>query len=122
VRYHHVTVTGNSKGEQRGSWDLIDAFLSFFVLSFSIQRCRHAHGDSGDSFEKIKHYEKLKKNGEQGLGDIKCRKFQVLTVASMKFRVFWDETSVSFNVTTARYIPEDSKLQEEVRKFTNKSR
>jgi hypothetical protein len=43
-------------------------------------------------------------------------------VASMNFRVFWDaialmmeavrtsETLVNFNVTTQRYIPEDSKL------------
>jgi hypothetical protein len=61
-------------------------------------------------------------------------RFQVLTAASMKFRVFWDvapcspvkvdrrfialmmeavrtsETSVNFNVTTLHYIPEDSKL------------
>jgi hypothetical protein len=62
-------------------------------------------------------------------------RFQILTAASMKFRVFWDvevdrrfkgaycpiialmmeavrtsETSVNFNVTTRRYIPEDSKL------------
>jgi len=70
-------------------------------------------------------------------------RFQVLTAASMKFRVFWDvapcshvevdrrfrgayclhhqgalmmeavrtsETSVNFNLTTRRYIPEDSKL------------
>jgi hypothetical protein len=68
-------------------------------------------------------------------------RFQVLTVASLKFRVFWDvapcshievgrrfrgayylyhqgddeavrtfETSANFNVTTRRYIPEDSKL------------
>jgi hypothetical protein len=64
-------------------------------------------------------------------------RFQVLTVASMKFRVFWDaapcnhievvrsfialmmdevhtsETSVNFNVTTRPYIPEDSKLNNE---------
>jgi hypothetical protein len=73
-------------------------------------------------------------------------RFQVLTAASMKFRLFWDvapcshvkltdvsavltaditramalfmeavrasETSVNFNVTTQRYIPEDSKLQD----------
>jgi hypothetical protein len=38
----------------------------------------------------------------------------------MKFRVFWDaglcstsETSVNFNVTTRRYIPEGSKLHTE---------
>jgi hypothetical protein len=70
-------------------------------------------------------------------------RFQVLTAASMKFRVFWDvapcshvevyrhfrgayclhlygtlkmeavctsKTSVNFNVTTWRYIPENSKL------------
>jgi hypothetical protein len=61
-------------------------------------------------------------------------RFQVLTAASMKFRIFWDvapcshvevdrryialmmeavrtsETSVNFNETTRRYIPEDSKL------------
>jgi hypothetical protein len=63
-------------------------------------------------------------------------RFQVLTEASMKFRVFWDvalcshievyrrfrgtalimdavstsETSVNFNVTIRCYIPEDSKL------------
>jgi hypothetical protein len=46
--------------------------------------------------------------------------FQVLTAASVKFRVFWEvalmmealrtsETSVNFNVTTQRYISEDSK-------------
>jgi hypothetical protein len=45
-------------------------------------------------------------------------RFQVLTAASMKFRVFCDvapcnhvETSVHFNVTTRRYITEDSELQ-----------
>jgi hypothetical protein len=66
-------------------------------------------------------------------------RFQVLTVARMKFRVFWDvvtlklinvskmrtasiiraimeavrtyETSVIFSVITRRYMPEDSKLQ-----------
>jgi hypothetical protein len=66
----------------------------------------------------------------------KFMRFQVLTAASMKFRVFWDvalfshvevdrrfrggayclhllgddetsETSINFNVTTQRYIPED---------------
>jgi hypothetical protein len=52
-------------------------------------------------------------------------RFQVLTATSMKFRVFWDVapcshvdvnrrfrgstlTSINFNVTTRRYIPEDS--------------
>jgi hypothetical protein len=69
-------------------------------------------------------------------------RFQVITAASMKFRVFWDvapcshaevygrfrgayciirvmmelvrtsETSVNFNVTTRRCIPEDTKLRE----------
>jgi hypothetical protein len=58
-------------------------------------------------------------------------RFQVLTAASMKFRVFWgvapcnhvevylmmaavhtSETSVNFNVTTRRYIPEDTKFQQ----------
>jgi hypothetical protein len=67
-------------------------------------------------------------------------RFQILTTARVKFRVFWDvapcshvevhrrfredlivlmtealrtsETSVSFNVTTRRYIPKDSKRQE----------
>jgi hypothetical protein len=68
-------------------------------------------------------------------------RFQALTAASMKFRVFWDiapcshvevdrrlrdayclhhqgdyavrtsETSVNFNVTTQRYIPKDSELR-----------
>jgi hypothetical protein len=58
-------------------------------------------------------------------------RFQILTAASMKFRVFWavspcshvevialmmeavstSETSNNYNVTTRRYIPEDSKLQ-----------
>jgi hypothetical protein len=62
-------------------------------------------------------------------------RFQVLTVVSTKFRVFWDvgpcshveveqsfialmmeavctsETSFNFNITTQCYIPEDSKLQ-----------
>jgi hypothetical protein len=50
--------------------------------------------------------------------------FKVLTAASMKLRVFWaiidlmmeavrtSETSVHFNVTTRRYIPEDSKQQQ----------
>jgi type VI protein secretion system component Hcp len=51
-------------------------------------------------------------------------RFQVLTVASMKFTVFWDvaitlmmeavcasETSVNIILTTGRYIPKDSKLQ-----------
>jgi hypothetical protein len=44
-------------------------------------------------------------------------RFQVLTAASIKFRVFWSvalmmetahtsETSVNFNVTTRLYIPE----------------
>jgi hypothetical protein len=37
-----------------------------------------------------------------------CLRFQVLTAASMKFRIFWDEGP--FNVTTRDYIPEDSKL------------
>jgi hypothetical protein len=58
-------------------------------------------------------------------------RFQVFTAASKKFRVFWDvapcirvevvrrfrgaavrtsETSVNFNTSTRRYIPEDSKL------------
>jgi hypothetical protein len=61
-------------------------------------------------------------------------RFQVLAAASMKFRVFWhvapcnqvevdrrfralmmdavgaSETLVNFNLTTRRYIPEDSKL------------
>jgi hypothetical protein len=67
-------------------------------------------------------------------------RFQVLTLTSMKFRVYWDvapcshvevdrrfrgvftamimeavrtsETYVNFNVTTRRYIPEDSTLHE----------
>jgi hypothetical protein len=63
-------------------------------------------------------------------------RFQLLTAASMKFRVFWDvapcshdevasiiiammmeavrtsEMSVNFNMTTWRYIPEDSQLHE----------
>jgi hypothetical protein len=57
-------------------------------------------------------------------------RFKVLTAATMKFRVFWDvascshveddriseaartsETSVNLNMTTRRYIPEDSKLR-----------
>jgi hypothetical protein len=47
-------------------------------------------------------------------------RFQVLTVASKKFsllialmmeEVHTSETSVNANVTTQRYIPEDSKLQ-----------
>jgi hypothetical protein len=49
-------------------------------------------------------------------------RFQVLTAANMKFRAAWDvtlimeavrtsETSVNCNVTTRRYIPEDSKLR-----------
>jgi hypothetical protein len=59
-------------------------------------------------------------------------RFQVLKAVSMKFRAFWvvasiisamrltslmmetvriSETSVNFNVTTRRYIPEDSELQ-----------
>jgi hypothetical protein len=62
-------------------------------------------------------------------------RFQVLTAAYMKFRLFWDvapcslvevdrcflallmdavrasETSMRFNVTTRRYIPQDSKLK-----------
>jgi hypothetical protein len=45
-----------------------------------------------------------------------CVRFQVLTAAIVKFRrVFSDEApcshvEVDFNVTTRRYIPEDSKL------------
>jgi hypothetical protein len=46
-------------------------------------------------------------------------RFQVVMAASMKFRVFvlmmeavrTPETFVNFNVTTWRYIPEDSRLQ-----------
>jgi hypothetical protein len=52
----------------------------------------------------------------------RCVRFQILTSASMKFRVLWDvalmmeavrtsETSVNCNMTTWRYVPEDSKLQ-----------
>jgi hypothetical protein len=74
-------------------------------------------------------------------GQLCFMRFQVLTAASMKFRVFWDvvpcslvevdrsfwgtcfiialmieavhtsETSVNLNVTTRHYIPEDSKLK-----------
>jgi hypothetical protein len=41
-------------------------------------------------------------------------RFQVLTVASMKFTVFWDVEAcspVEVDLTTRRYIPEDSKIQ-----------
>jgi hypothetical protein len=35
---------------------------------------------------------------------------QVLTAASMKFRVFWDVAPAHFSLTTQHYIPEDSIL------------
>jgi hypothetical protein len=49
---------------------------------------------------------------------IKYVRFQVLTAASMKFRVLWDvaqcnqvDVDGTINLTTRRYIREDSKLE-----------
>jgi hypothetical protein len=46
-------------------------------------------------------------------------RFQVLKAASIKFRVFWDVAREvdNFNVTTRRYIPEDSKLTDTISSF-----
>jgi hypothetical protein len=45
-------------------------------------------------------------------------RFQVLTAASLKFRVFWNilpcsQIDVDIDLTTWQYIPEDSELQME---------